>query len=117
MTGGFRTFGPPHLVVMALTVALPVLLSLIAKRAGPRTATAVGYVLAVLLLGNELIHWGFRITGYGLDIFLRYFLPLHLCGIAIFLTSITLLFRNQKVYEIRLLLGPRRVGKRGCHAG
>lgn len=105
LTGGFQTFGPPHLVAMALTVALPVLLSLIAKRAGPRTASAVGFVLAVLILGNELIHWGYRITGYGLDIFLRYFLPFHLCGIAIFLTSITLLFRNQKVYEIAYFWG------------
>ena len=105
MTGGFQMFGPPHLVAMALTVALPVLLSLLAKRASPRTAATLGTVLGVLLIGNELTHWGFRISGYGPDIFLRYFLPLHLCGIAMFATSITLIFHNQKAYEIAYFWG------------
>lgn len=105
MTGGFQTFGTPHLVAMALTVVLPVLLSLIAKRASSRSAAALGIVLGVLLLGNELIHWGFRIAGYGPDVFLRYFLPLHLCGIAMFATSIALMFRNQTAYEIAYFWG------------
>jgi hypothetical integral membrane protein (TIGR02206 family) len=105
LTGGFQTFGSPHLIVMALTLVLPVLLSLIAKRAGSRVATAVGFVLAGVLLGNELIHWGFRISGYGPGVFLRYFLPLHLCGVAIFLTSLTLLFRNQEFYEVAYFWG------------
>lgn len=104
-TAGFQTFGPPHLVAIALTVVLPVLLSLIAKRASSRLAATLGIVLGVLLLGNELIHWGFRITGYGPDVFLRYFLPLHLCGIAMFATSIALMFRNQTAYEIAYFWG------------
>ena len=104
-TAGFQTFGPPHLVAMALTVILPVLLSLIAKRASSRSAATLGIVLGVLLLGNEVTHWGFRIAGYGPDVFLRYFLPLHLCGIAMFATSIALIFRNQTAYEIAYFWG------------
>lgn len=102
---GFQTFGLPHLVAMALTVVLPVLLSLIAKRASSRSAAILGIVLGVLLLGNEVIHWGFRIAGYGPDVFLRYFLPLHLCGIAMFATSIALMSRNQTAFEIAYFWG------------
>ena len=105
LTAGFQTFGSPHLVAIALTLVLPILLSLIAKRASSRSAATLGIVLGVLLLGNELIHWGFRISGYGPGVFLRYFLPLHLCGIAMFATSIALMFRNQKFYEVAFFWG------------
>ncbi len=104
-TAGFQTFGPPHLVAMALTLALPILLTLFVKGPRSRTAAVVGVVLAGVLLGNELIHWGVRIAGFGPVRFFRSFLPLHVCGIAIFATSLTLLLRNQKVYEIAYFWG------------
>ncbi len=104
-TAGFQTFGPPHLIAMALTLALPILLTLFVKGPRSRTAAVVGVVLAGVLLGNELIHWGVRIAGFGPGRFFRSFLPLHVCGIAIFATSLTLLFRNQKAYEIAYFWG------------
>ena len=104
-TAGFQTFGPAHLIAMALTLALPILLTLFVKGPRSRTAAVVGFVLAGVLLGNEWIHWVVRIAGFGPGRFFRSFLPLHVCGIAIFATSLALLFRNQKVYEIAYFWG------------
>ena len=58
-------------------------------------AASIGYLLAAVLLINEVIYWGLQLSEFGLSRFLRYDLPLHVCGIAL----LTLLFRNQRTYE------------------
>ena len=102
----FQTFGTPHLVVMGLTLALPMVLSGLAGRAGDgRTAKSIGYLLAAMLLVNEVTAGGYRLLQFGPDYFVRNYLPLHICGIANLITAATLVFRNRHTYEIAYFWG------------
>ena len=97
---GFQTFAAPHLVAMALTLALPALLAVIARRLGGAAPKAIAWLLAGMLLTNEFTYWTIRIGAIGLDGWVRNHMPLHVCGVAVLLTSATLLFRSPKTYEI-----------------
>ena len=102
----FQTFGTPHLVVMGLTLIFAVALSMLAQRnRDGRLAAAIGYLLAAMLLANEVAGGGSRLLQYGLDYFIRNHLPLHLCGVANLVTAATLLFRNRRTYEIAFFWG------------
>ena len=81
-----------------------------------RTA-AIGYLLAAMLLVNEVTAGGGRLLQYGLDYFIRNHLPLHICGVANLVTAATLLFRNQRTYEIAYFWGLRRFRQRRDHPG
>ena len=97
---GFETFGTPHLVAMALTLALPALLAVLARRLSGAAPTVIAWLLAGMLLANEFTYWSIRIGAIGLDGWVRNHMPLHVCGVAVLLTSATLLFRSPKTYEI-----------------
>ena len=102
----FVTFGSPHLVAIALTLAVPILLAGIARRdASGAVAVTFGNVLAGVLLTNEVTHWGYRIAEFGFTHFVQNHLPLHACGISVLATSVTLLSRNQRYYEIAYFWG------------
>ncbi len=103
---GFQTFGTPHLFVIGLTLALPIVLSGLARRgAESRTAATIGCLLAAMLLVNEITAWGYRILQYGPVFFVQNHLPLHICGIANLATAATLVFRNRRTYEIAFFWG------------
>ena len=105
-TSGFHTFSAQHLVTIALTLALPVLLAVLARRtAAEAPIRRIAYVLAGVLLINEVTHWGYRLAEFGLSRFAQNHLPLHVCGIALLATAATLLFRNQRSYEIAYFWG------------
>ena len=105
-TGGFETFGGPHLVVLAITFALPILLASIARRtASAALADGLGYALAGILLVNEVTHWGIRLAELGVRGFVQNHLPLQVCGVATLLTAAVLVVRNQKMYEIAYFWG------------
>ena len=97
---GFTTFAAPHLTAMVLTLALPAALAILARRLGGAAPKVIAWLLAGMLLGNELTYWTVRISEIGLDGWIRNHMPLHLCGVAVWLTAVTLLFRNEKTYEI-----------------
>lgn len=102
----FQTFGTPHLVVMGLTLIFAVALSMLARRNHDgRTAAAIGYLLAAMLLVNEVSAGGQRLLQFGLDYFIRNHLPLHICGVANLVTAATLLFRSRRTYEIAYFWG------------
>ncbi len=105
MNGGFPTFGVPHLAAIGLTVAVPVALCLAVRRGSPAVGNAVRYGLAATLLLNEFAWWTIRVVQIGFDGFLRNHLPLHLCGVAVFLTAVTLIFRRKRAYEIAWFWG------------
>lgn len=103
---GFQTFGTPHLFVMGLTLALPIVLSGLARSAGDgRTAKSIAYLLAAMLLVNDVTAGGYRLLQFGLDYFIRNYLPLHICGVAILVTAGTLIFRSRRTYEIAYFWG------------
>ena len=97
---GFETFGTPHMVAMVLTLALPALLAAIARRLGGAAPKVIAWLLAGMLLANELTYWTVRISQIGLDGWIHNHMPLHLCGVATWLTAWTLCCRNGKAYEI-----------------
>ena len=103
---GFRTFDTAHLVTIAVTVLLPMVLSAAVSRAkSDRPASTIASLLAGLLLVNEGISGGVLISEFGMRGFVQYYLPLHVCGIAVFLTAAALLFRNQQAYELAYFWG------------
>ena len=105
-TAEFQTFGGPHLVAMGLTLALPILLAGVARRAASTTVAAtIGYLLAGALLINEVTHWGYRLAQLGVGGFVQQHLPLHVCGVTVFATAATLIFRNRRTYEIAYFWG------------
>ena len=98
----FQTFSTAHLIAMGLTLGVPILIAAIARR---RAAAAIGYLLAGVLLTNEVTNWCYRFAEFGLSEFSRNHLPLHACGIAVLAAAATLLFRNQRAFEIAYFWG------------
>lgn len=97
---GFQTFAAPHLVAVALTVLLPLVLSTLALSRGAGAIRTIARGWAAALIANELVYWSTRIAEVGLDGFLREHLPLNLCGAAVWLTALTLLRPRQRVFEV-----------------
>ena len=98
----FQTFSTAHLIAMGLTLVVPILLVAIARRGA---AAMIGYVLAGVLLTNEVASLCYRFADFDLADFIRNDLPLHFCGIAVFATAGTLIFRNRRAYEIAYFWG------------
>jgi len=102
----FQIFGTPHLAMMALTLAVPILLIAAARMAESATVADAGaWLLAGILLVNETIHWGYRLNAVGWSRFVQDHLPLHVCGLTILLTAATLIFRRQGIYETAYFWG------------
>jgi hypothetical integral membrane protein (TIGR02206 family) len=98
--GGFEIFGTPHLVAIAVTLALPLTLAGAARRAGGRAPMVIARLIAGVLLANEFTYWTVRISEIGLDGWVRNHMPLHVCGVAVLLTAWTLLCRSERTFEI-----------------
>ena len=102
----FALFGAAHIVVMVLTVAVPVALSRIVRRAGSETVTRrICIALAAVLALNQVTYWTYRFVTEGALVFLREHLPLHLCSIAVVLSVIVLLTRARLPYELTYFWG------------
>lgn len=102
----FVTFSTPHLSALALTLAVPLLLAGVARASSSGlTAARIGFLLAGVLLVNEIVHWGYRIVQLGFPGFVSAHLPLHACGVSVFATSFALVTRHQRVYEIAFFWG------------
>jgi hypothetical integral membrane protein (TIGR02206 family) len=98
----FILFGPAHLIVLALSVAIPLLLAL-RTRARPQRDQKVRIVFAALLIAGWLgwyaMLWarGWLAPGNAL--------PLNLCDWAQGALIIALLSRNQRAYELGYFWG------------
>ena len=102
----FETFGTQHLVVIGLTLAVPAILSAIARsRASQAVTRHIAWTLAGVLLTNEIAHWVYRLSQVGWLHFAQSHLPAHVCGIAALATVATLLFRHQRSFEIAYFWG------------
>lgn len=102
----FKFLGFHHIIVLMLTVVIPLALSALVRRVNSHNLTrTVRYTLGVILLGNDIVHLGYRFIGGEFNLFLRYFLPLHVCGLATFATAATLLFQIQTLYEFAYFWG------------
>ena len=97
---GFAFLGAAHIAAVGLSVAVPIVLSIAARRGGERTTTVICILFAVLLFGNEAIHWGYRLVTAGVDEFVRRHLPLHVCGIAVLALVVLLLLRKRTAFDV-----------------
>ncbi|HHZ93673.1 TPA: TIGR02206 family membrane protein [Candidatus Poribacteria bacterium] len=102
----FQQNGTPHIIAMVVTILLPVILSVSVRKAKSEKLTqSICYLLAAVLIVNEIIIWIYRIMDEGARMFIQEGLPLEICGLAVFMTVFVLIKRNQYVYETAYLWG------------
>ena len=102
----FQQNGTPHIIAMVVTVLLPVILSALVGRTKSEMLTkGICYLLAVVLIVNEITIWIYRIIDEGIQTFIQEGLPLEICGLAVFMTIFVLITQNQYVYETAYLWG------------
>ena len=100
----FRPFGLAHLVVIALTIALPfVLAAFVRKSRWPRCERVVGRLLAVLLLVNYLGYEIYLALTVGLS--WEKALPFQLCDWAMIAIIVALLTGRERWLEVAYFWG------------
>ena len=106
-TSEFQFLGVPHVIALVLTIALPITLSVLVRKANSSVLTnAVCYLLAAILIVNEIGGGIYRAaTVQSFSVFVQNYLPLHICGVALFVVVFALLSRNQILYEIGYFWG------------
>ena len=99
-------FGISHLVVLALTLLLPALLIVATRKANsPHFTKALCWTIAVVLLANEV---GYYVRGFQTRTwtdFVQNSLPLHLCGLALYMTVVALVTHRQIIFEMACFWG------------
>lgn len=102
----FEFFGFAHIAAMGVILAVPIILTLIVRRLDSAKATqAICYAFAGVIALNEVLNWSYRLATVGVHAFVREYMPLHVCGIAVFAAVIMLVFRRQTAYEIAYFWG------------
>ena len=106
-TSEFQFLGASHIVVLVLTITLPIALAILVRRVDSSVITSgVCYLLSAILIVNEVGNWVYRaVMVQSFGIFLERYLPLHICGITLFVVVLALLCRNQILYEIAYFWG------------
>jgi hypothetical integral membrane protein (TIGR02206 family) len=99
----FKLFGVPHLVSLALILLVNVALLAIGPRYPAAWRLPTRIVLAVVLLGQEVMMHIWRISAGIWNP--QENLPLHLCSLAVWLGGAMLLTKNTYIYEFMYLLG------------
>ena len=102
----FETFGASHWVAIGAVVLLGAGLPVLVRAArSQRLTRVVAWGLAAVLLGSEAVYlWQSWITQSPTE-FVQKALPLHICGIGIFLTVWVLLAPRQLLYEVAFFWG------------
>lgn len=98
-TNPFILFGTAHLVTLAVILAVAIALPVLARR---RLTAArqyhVGLFLGCSLIVQEAFLIWLRTSHYGLH--WTEVLPLHLCGLAVFVTAWALIAQSYRAYEV-----------------
>ena len=102
----FEFFGAAHIIVMGITVLLSLFLPMIARLfRSTRTTSVIGFSIAMFLITAELFHYGYIVYRDGLEVLIDKHLPLHVCGLSIYLISLVLITRKQVIFEIAYFWG------------
>jgi hypothetical integral membrane protein (TIGR02206 family) len=99
---GFEPFGAAHLITLSVIVAAAVLLPLVVRGAFPAFTRPVAYLLAALLLAQEVLQSWMLLATMGPTVEL---LPLHLCTLSVYLTAWTLIAPGPRVFEVAYFWG------------
>ena len=100
MAPPFTRFATPHLVAIALTLATPLALSWIVRRA-PQRERVIAWALIVILGLGRVGHFVFLLREYEW----RTLLPLHLCDVALVAAFAALLWRSRWGFELAYFFG------------
>jgi hypothetical integral membrane protein (TIGR02206 family) len=98
----FEYFGDIHLAALGCIVLLNLLL-LLFKNAGDGTKGTVRWLLAFILVGNE-VAWHYWNYIYG-KWTIQSMLPLHLCSLLVWTGAWMLMTKNHRVYEFMYFMG------------
>jgi hypothetical integral membrane protein (TIGR02206 family) len=102
----FQFMGPAHVAVLVGTAVVAAALVWAGRGEGAaRLRRTACVAIAAVLIAAELTSYALSLRQYGLAWFIREDLPLHLCGVAVYLTAIVLLTRRQWVFEVALYWG------------
>ncbi len=105
MSPQFVPFGPSHLAAIALTLAVPLAMALVARHEhlGRAADRATRTALAFLLLGGWVFWYG--LNAWRGELTLERFLPMHLCDWAQMALMVALITRNPFAYELGYFWG------------
>jgi len=98
----FELFGRSHIAALLLLVALNTLL-ILSKNAEDKTKNMIRWVLALILLANEIAWhvWNIAVGKWNIQTML----PLHLCSVLVWLGTVMLVTKNYRIYEFMYLMG------------
>jgi hypothetical integral membrane protein (TIGR02206 family) len=98
----FEYFGTTHLTALGALILLNLFL-LRFRNASDVTKAAIRWLLALILLGNEIV-WHYWNYIYG-KWTIQTMLPLHLCSLLVWTGAFMLMNRNYRVYEFMYFMG------------
>jgi len=98
----FELFGTAHFAALGALVLLNLLL-LGFKNAGDGTKTAVRWLLALILLVNEIAwhYWNYQTGKWTIQTML----PLQLCSVLVWAGALMLVSKNYRIYEFMYFMG------------
>jgi hypothetical integral membrane protein (TIGR02206 family) len=98
----FEYFGTPHLAMLGFLVLLNLVL-LGFRNAGDPTKGRVRWLLALILLTNEILWhtWNYLYGRWNVQTML----PLHLCSLLVWTGAFMLVTKNYRVYEFMYFMG------------
>jgi hypothetical integral membrane protein (TIGR02206 family) len=98
MTASFELFGPAHLGAIALTFMTPLILCAISRSGGNIATRIVSWLFVALLVGDK-IFWYILLRRDG-QLTIENVAPMQLCDWAAITAVITLIYPNQRTYEL-----------------
>jgi hypothetical integral membrane protein (TIGR02206 family) len=104
MIESFQLFGTVHLWTIFVIVILGfILIYPVKKYANDKLKIAIGISIGIFMIIQEIIDRGYHILVLNEPV--KDNLPLHLCGISVFLVAILLINRNYEIFEVSYFWG------------
>ena len=99
----FILFGTDHLLAILAVILISILVPHYLKKTSPAAKKRFGYVLAYILILNELVKPYYHTQFFGYD--LLNVLPFHMCALSAFSISFFLLTNKRIFYEVAFFWG------------
>lgn len=101
LSSTFEFLGPVHIFMIFLPLVSAFLLTAVVRLSRSSAISyGIRWTLAILLLTTEFSNYGYTLYYEGPDSFLQEALPLHACGVSIYLTAYMLVTKKQIIYDI-----------------
>jgi hypothetical integral membrane protein (TIGR02206 family) len=98
----FEFLGNAHLAALGTLILLNLILFTF-KNAGEQKKTALRWILALILWGNEFAwhYWNYSVGKWTIETML----PLHLCSVLVWVGALMLVTKNYRIYEFMYFMG------------